>query len=399
MKGILRAIPGILLMLGLLASAACAPSAAPAASPTAAKPAAASSPAAPAAKATESTSAAAKPAAGSAEWDNVVAAAKKEGKVGVVVASGTGYEAVIAAFQKAYPDIKVEPDYQHGSEFRPKVAAERGAGQYLRDVYIGSPSIVWWLQQEHYLAPLKPQLMLPEVLDDSKWWRGVDGGFMDKDKSVLMFGFSIRYSAWVNRDVVPESELKTVDELIDPKWGNKIALLDPRVSGSGRQVSAVFLRARGEDFLRKLYSQPLALTKDYRQIAEWAIRGRNPIGIGLADYVLVDLEKEGLPTKMMKPLAPDTELGADISPQNGGLGVFERAAHPNATKVFANWLLTKDAQTVWVKNVEQSTRRLDAPAGPAQQHPDVKKNYSLPHAEENLHWSDDVAKIAEQTLK
>lgn len=391
--GSLRMVAGIALMLVLIVTAACAPAAAPSASPTAAKPAAAATPAA---KTGDSAGASAKPA-GNADWDNLVAAAKKEGKVAVVIASGAGYEAVMAAFEKAYPDIKVEADYQHGADFRPKVAAERAASQYLRDLYIGA-SVVLDLKKDGYLDPLRPVLTLPEVVDDSKWPGGLDAAFMDKEKYDFAFEMSVKYAVSVNRDAVPESQLNKVDDLLEPQWGPKLAIIDPRRPGSSRDIVAFFLKVRGEPFVRKLLAQPMSITTDYRQIAEWAIRGKNPIGIGITNYSLNDLKKEGL-TANIKPLAPETDIGALASEGNGGVGMFNHALHPNAAKVFVNWLLSKDGQTAWVKNVEESSRRLDVPPGPPEQHPDPKRSYVLLHTEENIHWASDVDKIAKEVIK
>src|SRR5438309_831182 len=75
-------------------AAACAPAAAPAPLPAPAAPAAA-----PAGNAASTWQ---------REWDETVAAAKKEGKVVVATLSGTGYRQGIDAFQKAFPDITVE---------------------------------------------------------------------------------------------------------------------------------------------------------------------------------------------------------------------------------------------------------------------------------------------------
>ncbi len=48
-----------------------------------------------------------------AEWEKVLAAAKKEGQVAVYI---SGYEEVLPEFQKEYPEIKVLPTTGRGSQ-------------------------------------------------------------------------------------------------------------------------------------------------------------------------------------------------------------------------------------------------------------------------------------------
>jgi ABC-type Fe3+ transport system substrate-binding protein len=43
----------------------------------------------------------------------------------------------------------------------------------------------------------------------------------------------------------------------------------------------------------------------------------------------------------------------------GILAIIKNRPHPNATKVFVNWLLGKEGQEVWTKSMSQPTRRRD----------------------------------------
>jgi len=93
-----------------------------------------------------------------AEWDVVLAAAKKEGKVVVAGGAGPGYRKAVDEFQKAYPDIKLE--YTGGSAgnvHAPKILAERQAGLYLWDVFQGAGTVMLEpLIPQRVFAPLRP---------------------------------------------------------------------------------------------------------------------------------------------------------------------------------------------------------------------------------------------------
>src|SRR5918995_3103033 len=70
-----------------------------------------------------------------AEWEQTVAAAKKEGEVSFY--GSQGYEKVFEVFQKKYPEIKVKSNTtRRGSEHGQAVMTERRAGQYLVDLFI-----------------------------------------------------------------------------------------------------------------------------------------------------------------------------------------------------------------------------------------------------------------------
>ena len=50
-------------------------------------------------------------------------------------------------------------------------------------------------------------------------------------------------------------EYRGFDDLLNPKWKGKIAILDPRTAGGGTSSWAFFYKVKGEEFLRKLATQ------------------------------------------------------------------------------------------------------------------------------------------------
>ena len=72
------------------------------------------------------------------EWEETLAAAKKEGVVSIWGPPGTwARKALAVAFQKSFPDIKVAYQGASGSRHWPKIARERRAGLYTIDVHVG----------------------------------------------------------------------------------------------------------------------------------------------------------------------------------------------------------------------------------------------------------------------
>ena len=76
-----------------------------------------------------------------AEWEKIVEAARREGKLFLYLYHGDGeLEAVANEFQKKYPEIAVTKVTGWGNQLGPRIMAERRAGKYLADVYIGGPT-------------------------------------------------------------------------------------------------------------------------------------------------------------------------------------------------------------------------------------------------------------------
>jgi hypothetical protein len=95
---------------------------------------------------------------------------------------------------------------------------------------------------------------------------------------------------------------------------------------------------------------------DYRQITEWVIQGRYPIGIGISADRLVPFRQEGLGFNVLPLQEP-----ISVSTGSGAIHYLNRAPHPNAAQVFVNWLLTRDTQTTLSKATARNSRRTDVP--------------------------------------
>ncbi len=204
-------------------------------------------------------------------------------------------------------------------------------------------------------------LVLPEVKDDKNWIGGLDAGWADNDKRIYYtFGGSLAGdNIHVNWDVVPQGAIKNALELLDPKWTGKIAMQDPRVEGKGLNDALVLSLAYGEEFVRRLLrDQKVVITADRRQLVEWIVRGRYPIAIGLNEYFLTTFQEKGVGKNVVTFIDPKTQIY--WSSGSSGVGLFNRAPHPNAAKVYVNWLLSKAGQLEWVKT-QTNSRRVDVP--------------------------------------
>ncbi|HEY7219516.1 MAG TPA: hypothetical protein VH985_14120, partial [Candidatus Binatia bacterium] len=113
--------------------------------------------------------------AAQSRWEGVVKVAEKEGEVSVYATNSVGDLQVIwDAFKKKFPKIKLNSvGISTTSEIVTKVMAERRANQFLVDVLLGAPGATYnSFYRGKALDPMPPALVLPEVTDLSKWWKG-----------------------------------------------------------------------------------------------------------------------------------------------------------------------------------------------------------------------------------
>ena len=290
------------------------------------------------------------------EWGRVLAAAKREGTVAVMGPAGDEPRRALEPFEKKY-GIKVEYLGGRGPEFTERVNTERAAGQYLWDVAAGG--LTHWLSvMDEVLDPIEQALILPEVKDPKNWWGG-GLQWLDDKRRILAMSFQTSNPIFVNTNLVKPQEIKSFKDLLDPKWKGKILSDDPRIAGASQSQYTFFYvhPELGPDFIRALFKQDLAMNRDRRQQLEWLAMGRYPILIGGSRQTAVPLIKEGLPIMNLDPRG--IKEGAAMTAGNGHLFLFNRAPHPNAAKVFINWILTKEGQPGYMRANGIPSLRLD----------------------------------------
>jgi ABC-type Fe3+ transport system substrate-binding protein len=344
---------GSLVVAALLALAGCAPQAAAPASAPASKPAAA--PAQPAASAPQAQ----QPAPLPAEWTRLLEAGRREGKVVVI---GPPFPNLREAYTQEFPkDTGIQLEYLGVPQAEITVRAEREAasGQPTIDAMIGGGGELNNMLPKGYLDPIKPLLVLPEVVDPTAWKgdRGVK--WMDQQGQFMPIGSSwVMTDLFVNTQQVPPGSIRSWNDLLDPKWKGRIIAHDPAIIGSGAAVGRYLLTKFGEQFVVDLFvGQQPVLTNDSRQVSEGVARGTYPIGMGSAVVDVEEFRKVGLPIAREFPADGPGSLvgGASV------LKLVKGAPNPNAANVFVNWGLAKNGQTAFSRAILEVSLRKDVP--------------------------------------
>jgi len=295
------------------------------------------------------------------EWERVLRAAKSEGKLSLIGPLGTDRrDALSQAFESKY-GITVEYHPDAGAGIFPRLSTERKAGLYLWDVVIsGTSTALDALIPNKFLEPLEPTLILPEV-KEPKYWREGALEFVDPGHQALIMTLFHRGTLYVNPNLVNAKEFTSHKDLLDPKWKGKIVADDPRKSGTGQGTFLFFYRhpELGAGFIRSLGRQGITFLKNYAQEVDMVGQGRFPVGIGLSDGLIEERTKRGVPIVILDPR--QLKEGTPITPASGALSLVNRAPHPNAAKLYINWLLSKEAQIGFSQATGYISNRVDVP--------------------------------------
>ncbi len=276
------------------------------------------------------------------DWEKTVQAAKNEGQVTVYVHSTYGPVLSSGAFEKAFPGIKLTAVSGVENDLERRFSAERRAGKNLADVFMVGVLRSYDFMQAKFLEPIKPVLILPEVVDESKWWQGKHHYSDPEKKYLFRYVASAQYGQIsYNTQLIQSKDFTSFWDFLAPKWKGKILSRDIRLPGTGGSAIRLFHYHpdMGPEFVRKLFAETdITLFRDRRQGLDWLATGKYPIcfwceGVDKANT-------QGLPVDTFGRM----KEGAGLSAGQGTLTYVNQAPHPNGAKVFINWFLSRDGQ-------------------------------------------------------
>ncbi len=329
-------------------AAPAAPTSAPAAKPTTAPAAAATTaPAAanPTAAAPAPTTAAAAAATTADPLQSVIdkyyEPAKKEGKLVLYgVGNATLYNPVRDAFQKRFPGIELNGVDQRGRESREKIFAEQQSKNYVADVVISGTDTQNELVQNGFIEKYEAA-ELASVIPDL-----VPPDRQNNPRTVSIFSMAVNTNL-----VPPDQEPKTYKDLLDPKWKGKLAMDDPRGSGPGGTILSGMEVLYGIDEVdSKLAEQNIFFATQAGPILEALNRGEYAVFLSSNHTDVIAQRKAGAPIKQVKP-----SDGVGVTPINQGL--VKNAPHPNAAKLWIEWSLSEEGQTVLAQQGYATVRK------------------------------------------
>ena len=289
--------------------------------------------------------------AASSEWQDLIKAAQREGKVEVNLGGQMPRKlrTAMPAFEKK-DGIKVNFKTGGSRSQRARMFAERKLGRYLVDVWIGGANgALAKLLPKKLLVSLPELLLDPKVKDQSLWYKGKHHYTDPFGRYIFTWGASPSYNVSFNTKLVKPGEIKSYADLLDPKWKGKIVSWSPARTGTAASSIPMYLNPKiGEKWFRRWAEEmDVTIVRDARQGAEWVAMGRYAIGMFGISTQAKSLEDQGFPIQAYLP-HPMAE-GQVLSASAANIYAIKNPPNPNARTLFLNWALSKEAQSKFIK--------------------------------------------------
>src|SRR5690606_3563101 len=290
----------------------------------------------------------------------LIEAAKKEGKLVFYTANFTEVEQeVINAFNKRFPDVRVEMVRAPGGQLITRIKTEAAAGKLLADVVDHSDRGLMKTIEDLFADYTPPNAAdyITEAQVSPKFWPRVT------------LGWSIGYnSALVEKPPTSWMDL-TKEEYGKGQIGQVVG-----PSGGTTWTRIMFERkVLGEEYCQKQAGIGTALYPSGAPLSDALVRGEVNIAPLLYNIVWTK-KRDGAPVEAFFP--PE---GVPMIPYASGIS--KTASNPNAAKLFMNWSLSEEGQAFMIDNLGNLTSLKKAPSYPEGFDPDKVKLW-LPDNEE-----------------
>ena len=277
-------------------------------------------------------------------WSQVVAAAKKEGKLTLYHNTRpAGIEVILKKFRGAFPEIQTEQIRLGSGPLNERFATEFTSGRHLADVLITYADEDLMKTINERFAEWEP----PEFQGNFPAQAKVAGRLytIQQVREVIVWNKSLVKDADAPREWA---------DLFDPKWKGKVALNTPWRSISVQQMFAYWEDIGIKDAAERMKANEVRFFEGSSGVIQAIIRGDAAVA-HMTDIPLNPMLEDGAPLGFVYPQSGTTTADAFAA-------VAAKAPHPNAGRVFVNWLMSKEGQKELLEQGGLSVTRRGAPA-------------------------------------
>jgi len=258
----------------------------------------------------------------------LIQAAKKEGKVvwytSLAIPSST---AIAHAFRTKYAGVDVEVHRTGSQRVLQRVMQEAGAG-------IKNADVIHTSDAGHFVL-FKDKGMLMKYIP--KGAEIFPAGFKDKDGFYFGMRATLSVIVYNPKSVAEKDAPKTWKDLLNPKWKGKMVSAHPGYSGIIMTHVLALVNLYGWEYFRELAKNGLHVVQSANDPAGVVASGERPVGANGAEYFYYKTQKQGNPIKI---IYPNEGIPLVVSP----VAIAKDAPHPNAAKLFSEYIFAKESQ-------------------------------------------------------
>ncbi len=267
-------------------------------------------------------------------------AARKEGAVSFYSTMAATESKLLAdAFQVKHPYLNVEITRLGSEKLLQRMLTEHRAGRGLSDVVSNSGFEMHVLNKARLLARYQSPDFNAFVADS----KDRAGYWVDMYSNVRVVTYNTRL---VPKEKVPRS----YEDLLDPVWKGAIGFPEGQYAWYGTTLR-VMGEEKGRQFMQALARQELQYRASQVLITQFVAAGEFNLGF-VYDNQVLRFKKQGAPLGV----APLPFVTKNMHP----LGLAAAAPHPNAGKLFIDFMLSRETQTL-MKNLGRVVSRSDIP--------------------------------------
>lgn len=292
--------------------------------------------------------------AATGDREKVLEGARKEGRLVLYTGMDTDEANLYTKeFARQYPFLKTEVFRSSGEKVQTRFLVEDRANVHNADIFQTSIVQVYQLKNAG--------LLLKYVSNES---RAYGEGFKDAQGYWTAF-YLIPYVIGYNtRLVAPKEAPATYDDLLQPRWKGEIGLESEEYQWFYHLLQ-IMGTEKGSDYMRKLAGQNLQMRKGHTLLADLVAAGEIKLAVVLYANRVERMKNGGAPIDWVRFKGPTITVINAIS-------IPEKAPHPNAAKLFVDFVLAKEGQ-----NLLRGLRRIPARADVAPDPPSLTRGLSL----------------------
>ncbi len=269
---------------------------------------------------------------------DTIDAAKKEGEMNWYGGGSSEIdENINRGFMKKYPFIQARKFRIQSQRLLVRFETESRAGKHSADIVRTT---------DWYIDIFKKKGLLLKY--ESPEGKQIPDEFKDKDGFYTSLYMAVHALAY-NPKMIAKNELpRSYDDLLNPKWKGKLGMED-----AAYVWFVNLLKLKGEkqgiEYMRRLAKQDVSLRSGTTLLSNLVAAGELPLAIDLYAYEIERSKKSGAPLDWVafEPVIVHTIAGA----------INKNAPHPNAAKLFMDFLLSEDGQRIYLGESMQPTRK------------------------------------------